>query len=200
MPDFSRMSDFELLEWLDNFVTVATPTPSDYGTTAAEVNALSAKADDLRAKMALRVTAEDAAEAAVAAQRACRQNVEPDASRLNTVIKANPNISVENKNKVGIEMRKPPTKTPPARPENLVANGFEDGHNALKWSRTGNKPNTPFVIEYKYFDDPKFQYLATTTECKYDHLGAIVGKRCFYRVKAVRSGEESTYSNEAIVY
>ncbi len=200
MPDFSRMSDSEILAWMDNFVTVAAPTPTDFGTTAAEVTALSAKADDLRTKMALRTTADDAADAAVTAQQTSRQSAEPEASRLNIVIKANSNIPVENKNKVGIEMPKPPTKTPPVRPENLVVNGFEDGHNTLKWSRMGNKPSTQFIIEYKLVSDVKFQYLSTTTETKYDHLGTTVGLRCFYRVKAKRAGEESTYSNEAMVY
>ena len=200
MPDFSKMSDFGLLEWMDNFVAVAASAPTDYGTTAAQVTSLSAKADDLRAKMALRTTAEDAAEAATTAQSTSRQSGESDCSTLNIVIKANKAIPVENKNKVGIEMPKPPTKTPPVRPEDLVANGFEDGRNTLKWSRTGNKPNTQFIIEFKFVDDVKFQYLTTTTETKYDHRNTVVGKRCFYRVKAQRAGEESTYSNEAMVY
>lgn len=200
MPSFADMNDFELLEWMDNFVDVAASAPTDYGTTAAEVTALGVKADDLRAKMALRTTAEDAAEAATSAQRTSRQNAEPDCSTLNIVIKANKNIPIENKNKVGIEMPKPPTKTPPVRPENLVANGFEDGRNVLKWKRMTNKPTTQFIIEYKFVDDLKFQYLTTTTETKYDHLDCIVGKRCFYRVKAKRAGEESTFSNEAMVY
>ena len=200
MPSFGDMNDFELLEWMDNFVAVAASAPTDYGTTAAQVTSLSAKADDLRAKMALRTTAEDAAEAATTAQSTSRQSAEPDCSTLNIVIKANKAIPVENKNKVGIEMPKPPSKTPPVRPEDLVANGFEDGRNTLKWSRMTNKPNTQFIIEYKFVDDVKFQYLTTTTETKYDHLGTTVGLRCFYRVKAQRAGEESTYSNEAMVY
>ena len=200
MPDFSKMTDVELLAWMDNFVTVAGTAPADYGTTVAQVTALGVKADDLRAKMALRTTADDAAEAATTAQSTSRQSSEPDCSTLNIVIKANKAIPVENKNKIGIEMPKPPTKTPPVRPEDLVANGFEDGRNTLKWSRMGNKPNTQFIIEYKFVDDLKFQYLTTTTETKYDHRNTVVGKRCFYRVKAQRAGEESTYSNEAMVY
>ena len=200
MPDFSRMTDVELLAWMDNFVTVAGTAPADYGTTAAEVAAVSADADDLRSKIALRNTADDAAEAATTAQGVSRDTSESRASTLNIIIKANPDIPVENKNKIGIEMPKPPTKTPPVRPEDLVANGFEDGRNTLKWSRTGNKPNTQFIIEFKFVDDLKFQYLTTTTETKYDHRNTVVGKRCFYRVKAQRAGEESTYSNEAMVY
>ena len=77
MPRFGEMTDFQLLEWMDNFVAVAASAPTDYGTTAAQVTSLSAKADDLRAKMALRTTAEDAAEAATTAQSTSRQVANP---------------------------------------------------------------------------------------------------------------------------
>ena len=43
MPSFGDMTDFELVEWIDNFVAVAASAPTDYGTTAAEVTALSVK-------------------------------------------------------------------------------------------------------------------------------------------------------------
>lgn len=200
MPNFSGMSDVELLAWMDNFVSVATTTPAQYGTTKAQVDSLKAKADELRANIAARQTADEAAKAAVASQKASRQSAEPDASYLNTVIKVDPNISDADKQAVGIDTTKPRSKTAPIRPEDLVANGFEDGRNVLKWSREGNKPNTVFIIEAKSADDKDFSYLATATETKYEHSGVKVGTRYTYRVKAQRSSEESTYSNEAVVY
>lgn len=200
MPNFSELTDVELLAWMDNFVTVATPAPEEYGVTAAQVTSLSTKADDLREKIAARQTADDAAKAAVKSQQGSRKNAEPDVSYLNTIIKANKNISDPNKEAAGIDVPKPRTKTPPIRPEDLVVNGYEDGRNVLKWSRAGNKSNTQFIIENKFEDETNFAYLATTTETKYEHRGVKAGRRCAYRVKAQRSGEESTYSNEAIVY
>jgi hypothetical protein len=194
------MSDSQLIAWMDNFYTVTQAAPAQYGVTAEQVGAVKTKADDLRDKMAARQTAEDAAKAAVSAQKASRDSAVPDVSYLNTIIKANPNISDADKEAAGIDLRKPASKTPPVRPENLVANGFEDGRNVLKWERAGNKPNTQFIIECKADGETGFSYLATVTETKYENRGATPGKRCTYRVKAQRNGEESTYSNEAIVY
>lgn len=200
MPNFSGMTDVELLAWMDNFVSVTTTTPAQYGTTKAQIDSLKAKADELRANIATRQTADEAAKAAVASQKASRQSSEPDASYLNTVIKADPNVSDADKQAAGIETAKPRSKTAPIRPEDLVANGFEDGRNVLKWNREGNKPNTQFIVESKDATATDFSYLATTTETKYEHLGVKPGTRYTYRVKAQRSGEESTYSNEAMVY
>lgn len=200
MPNFSIMTDAELAAWIDNFYTVASAAPATYGVTAAQVTALKARADDLREKMAARLTAEDAARAAIINQRASREAGEPEASYLNTIIKANPNISDADKEAVGIDLPKPRSKTAPVRPEDLVANGFQDGRNVLKWNRSGNKPNTQFIVESKASATSDFAYLATTTETKYEHHGATPGARVVYRVKAQRSGEESTYSNEATVY
>ena len=200
MANLSHMSDVELLAWMDNFVTVATTAPAQYGTTTAQIAAIADKANDLRDKIAARLTAEDAAKAAVNNQQASRQSAYPEISYLNTIIKADPNVSDADKLAVGIDVPKPRSKTAPVRPEGLVANGFEDGRNVLKWSREGNKPNTQFIVESRMGAAGDFAYLATTTETKYEHLGATPGARMTYRVKAQRSGEESTYSNEATVY
>lgn len=200
MPSFSLMSDVELISWMMNFVTVATVDPAKYGVTAAQVSNISTKATELSTKMLERQTAEDALKSAVAAQKAGRESVEPDVSYLNTIIKANPAISDADKQAIGIEPNKPPTHSPPSRPEELTANGFEDGRNVLKWKRAGNKQSTQFIIECKKGNETEFTYLNTTTETTYTQLGATPGMRCVYRVKAKRSGEESTYSNEASVY
>lgn len=200
MPNFSGMTDVELLAWMDNFVSVTTAAPEDFGINEAQVDALKTKANDLRASIAARQTAEDAAKAMVINQKTNRQSAEPDVSYLGTIIKANPNVSDANKQAIGIETAKPRARVAPMRPGNLVANGFEDGRNVLKWNREGNKPNTQFIVEAKDATAANFSYLATTTETKYEQLGVKPGTRYTYRVKAQRSGEESTYSNEAMVY
>ena len=60
--------------------------------------------------------------------------------------------------------------------------------------------NTQFIIEWKTNEAVEFTYLNSTMETSYEHRGVTPGMRCVYRVKAKRSGEESTYSNEATVY
>lgn len=200
MPNFSNMTDTDLISFLMNFSTVATVDPVKYGLTAAQVTNIATKANAFAEQVLQRQTADEALKAAVISQRTSRESVEPDISYLNTIIKANPTVSEADKQALGIESNKPPSYTPPIRPEDLMVNGFQDNRNVLKWKRTGNKPNTQFIIECKKGAETEFSYLDTTTETTYQHLGVNPGERCTYRVKAKRAGEESTYSNEAVVY
>ncbi|HRH45245.1 MAG TPA: fibronectin type III domain-containing protein [Pyrinomonadaceae bacterium] len=200
MPNFSNMNDADLIGWMMNFVTVATVEPAKYGLTSEQVTNISTKANSFAEKVMQRQTADEALKAAVLAQKMSRENVEPDVSYLNTIIKANPAVSDADKQSLGIEPNKPPTYTPPTRPDDLMVNGFQDGRNVLKWKRSGNKPNTMFIIECKIGESENFVYVDSTTETTFEHKGMTPGVRCAYRVKAKRSGEESTYSNEAVVY
>lgn len=200
MPNFSNMTDAEIVSWMMNFSTVAAVDPPKYGVTAAQVENISTKANSLGGKMLERQTAEEAQKAAVLAQKLSRESAEPDASNISTLIKANASVSDADKQALGIEPNKPPTYTPPVRPEDLTVNGYQDGRNVLKWKRSGNKPNTTFIIEFKLGDALVYSFLNTTTETTFEHIGNQPGVRCAYRVKAKRSGEESTYSNEAVVY
>ena len=200
MPNFSNMTDVDLLSWMSNFISVATIDPTRYGTNAEQITNLTTKRDDLAAKLFARQTADEAAKSAVVAQKASRQSGEPDCSYLNTVIKVNTNISDADKKAIGIEPNKSPSFTSPTRPEALVGNGFEDGRNLLRWKRSENKNTTLFIIECKKAEATEFTYLDATMETSYEHRGVTPGVRCIYRVKAKHGGEESTYSNEAAVY
>lgn len=200
MPNFSNMNDAEFIGWMMNFVTVATVDPPKYGLTSEQVTNISTKANAFAEKMLQRQTLEEAVKAAVLAQKTSRDSVEPDASYLNTIIKANSAVSDSDKQALGIEPNKPPTFEPPTRPEDLMANGYQDGRNVLKWKRNGNKPNTTFIIECKAGEETAFSFVDTTMSTTFEHKGMTPGMRCAYRVKAKRSGEESTYSNEAVVY
>lgn len=200
MPKFADMNDAQLTAWATNFAGVVGAAPADYGLTAAQVTELENTGEHLQAKMTSRVAAEDAARAAVAAQKAGRAALEPLCTYYNTIIKANPSISDAQKSAAGIDVKKPPTHTAPAMPTGLTANGFENGTNVLRWERAGNKPSTQFIVECRAAAETAFEYLGTTTEITYTHTGATPGKQCAYRVKAQRAGEESQYSNVAVVY
>jgi len=200
MPIFSKLTDVELLAWMDNFIVVATVDPAKYGVKLSDITSLHGKADDLRSKIALRQTAEAAAKAAVKSQQASRDDLESEVATLAANIKNNKNVTDADKEAINIDTPKPRSKTAPTRPENLVAEGFADGRNVLKWDRAGNKPNTVFVVECKAEDETAFSYLQSVTATKCEHKNVKPGKHYAYRVKAQKSGEESTYSNEATVY
>lgn len=200
MPRFADLSDNQLVEWMTNFMAVAVATPEKYGVTAAQLQEMRTNRNDLQAKMTARVAAEEAAKASVAAQKGSRGTNDDFCSYINKIVKADPNVTDADKIAVGVEPDKPPTRTPPVTPTDLVVNGYQDNRNALKWNRAGNKQNTQFIVEYLEAPETEFEYLATTTETTYEHKGAMPGKQCAYRVKAQRSGEESGYSNVAVVY
>lgn len=200
MPSISDMTDDELVAWMTTFVTVAGPNPAKYGITAAQIIEITAARNDLQTLIDARNAAEDAFRSSVTAQQDSRKTQEPKASYIYQSIKINTAIPDADKEAVGVSPNKPRTKTPPVRPESLVVNGYEDGRNVLKWKRAGNKATTQFIIEVKFEGETAFAYLATTTDTKFEQLGVKPGRRATYRVKAQRSGEESTYSNEASVY
>lgn len=200
MPNFSNMTDTDLVSWMMNFVKVATVDPPKYGLTVAQIENISTNTDVLATKIFERQTADEALKSAVIAQRLSREAAEPEISSLSMIIKINPSISDADKQSLGIEPNKPPTYSAPTRPEDLTVNGYQDGRNVLKWKRAGNKASTTFIIEYKVANETEFKFLNTTTETTFEHIGNQPGVRCAYRVKAKRSGEESTYSNEAVVY
>src|SRR5687768_13133913 len=109
MPRFADMNDSELAAWTINFSSVAGVTPSDYGLTAAQITDLQTISADLQSKMTARLAAEDAARAAVAAQKTTRAALEPICSYYNTIIKANPDITDAAKTAAGIDIKKTPT-------------------------------------------------------------------------------------------
>jgi hypothetical protein len=200
MPNFSNMTYAELAAWVQNFTIVVGANPSDYAMTAAQVTEFRAKNDDFVEKITARTAADDAAKAAVVAQRTSRQEDEAAASYYNMILKANSNISDALKVEAGIDVKKPATHTAPAIPTGLIVNGFQDGTNILKWERNGNKPGTQYLIEYRPENETDFKFLGTTTETTYTQTGATPGAQCLYRVKAQRAGEQSTFSNVAVVY
>lgn len=196
----ARMSDMELVMWMTNFIEVVGAAPADYGLTAAQVTEVVNFRDGLQAAITKREGSEGVFRADVAAQQGSRNIADPFISFLIASIKKNPNVSPEKKINARIEPNKPATSTPPVTPAAIMANGYENGINVVRWDRSGNKPNTQFILEYREAAETSFEYLATTTETVFNHIGMKPGMQCAYRVKAQRAGQESPYSNVAVVY
>jgi hypothetical protein len=86
-------------------------------------------------------------------------------------------------------------------PTALDATGFSYGVNKLSWTRNNPNGSVMFVIEYKTSRQGPYSYLATVTSRKYEHKNVTPGQFYQYRVKAVTlGGDESDWSNEAVVY
>lgn len=200
MTNFSNMSDAKLLSWMKNFVGTTKDDPESFGVTAEQVANIETKMEDLEEKMAARYTAAEAARAAVVAQKLSRLSALPDCSFLATIIRKNQKIPDANKVHAAVPPRKAPAYTPPVAPFGLTVSGDETGTNFLKWKRAGNKSNTLFIIECRADGDEHFKFLGMATRTTYEQKNAIVGKQCLYRVKAQRAGEQSGYSNTAVVY
>lgn len=200
MPSFSTMSEADLINWMTNCLAVADSDPEAYGLTVAKLSAMGGRLNELIAKRSARLALEDAAKAATAAQTASRKLVEADGASVETIVSGNPDISDADKIAIGIEPRKAPTYTAPVAATELVASGYENGTNVLKWNRAGNKPGTIFIAECREGDETDFKYLGAVTKTSFEHKNAVPGRQCVYRVKSQRGGEESEYSNTAVVY
>src|SRR5687768_1375922 len=134
MSKFSEMSNEELHAWAVNFATVVGASPTDYGLSAGQVTDFQTNNNTFGTKMTDRIAADQAADAALTAERAFRKIVQPLCTYYNTTIKVNPDITDAAKVAAGIDLPKPPSYTPPVAPTDLVVNGFENGTNVLKWN------------------------------------------------------------------
>ena len=200
MPRFADMSNAELSAWITNFTTVVGASPTTFGFTSDQVSEFADGNTSLQSRTTATVALRESTSAAIKAEQIERDYMESRCSLFNTTLKINPDVAENKKIQAGIDPNKPPTHTPPVAPTDLIANGYENGTNVLRWSRADNKTGTQFVIEYREAAQTEFEMLDVTTQTTYTHEGVTPGMQCAYRVKAKRAGESSPYSNIAVVY
>ena len=123
-------------------------------------------------------------------------------------IQNNPGVSDSLKAQLGINVQAPVrNKTAPIMPAAVQATPHAVGVNALKWSRTGNKTTTQYVILAKTLtgdaratDDTGWSIVGQTTRAKFVHAGVTPGVPMAYKVMAARADQSSLPSLPATVY
>lgn len=200
MDELFRMSDAELLVWLSNFIAIGTANQTTLKFTPAEIAELTALYNDLGVKVNAKLAAVEASRAATETAKTVRDNNLDKISYYNKTFKLDKDVTKALIEQLGLKPDAARTSPPPTEPLELNAAGFDNGINRLKWKRNGNKPNTQFVIEAMIGNATEFSQIGVTTKTEFEHLNQKPGVQVIYRVKAVRTGRESIYSNEFVLY
>ena len=195
------MSDAEFSVWLNNFEGVIDENLAALNLTAANLTELQTLKIELDGALAEKQTADELKKAKNVYLREKRQAAHKKVAYYNKVLKANEAISKSLIEQLGLNAGDgSASNITPMQPTELVAEGFSNGNNQLKWKKNGNKPAAYYVIEARAETEPNFSYVGGTTKTKFVHKNQKPGTRMFYRVKAQRNDEESTFSNEAVVF
>ena len=196
-----KMSDAEFSIWLKNFEAELETNKTALGVSDAQVAEVVALSGGVQTALTEKQAADETQAAKVANLRDKRKVAMKKVSYYNTIFKADETIDDSLIEQIGFDPDSDGAASlSPQQPLDLVADGFSNGINKLKWKRNGNPQNTTFIIEGRKEADPGFSFVGTTSKSKFDHKNQQPGVRMFYRVKVQRNDEESPYSTEAVVY
>ncbi|HEX8265810.1 MAG TPA: hypothetical protein VF596_10415 [Pyrinomonadaceae bacterium] len=205
MKPYYKLTDSEYLVWLNNFINVVNANNTILNLTVGQIDDLNDQRTALQAKINARIAAEETLRAAVVAQQMARDDSQEDIAFYNKSFRVIPNMTDDLLEQLGLTVSEGASSPPPNTPLDLVAQGFSNDLNVLKWKRNENKPNTIFFIECKSgMSDggmtSEWMQVGATSKTSFEHRIEKAGEQCIYRVYASRNDLTSPYSNEAVVY
>jgi len=201
MADYLPTSVGDLIIWVDNWMTVLTAHPTDFGLVAGDVTATGVKVTAFKTAVANVVALKDQLKAAVGVQDAKRADMESDLRSKGRVIIPSPTVTDANKQLAGYSIRDTtPTDIIPVAVVSVAVHGTSDGINHLSWDINGNKRGTDYNIEAQIGASTTWVMVGHTQKAKWDHEGQTPGVKVIYRIRSQRSSRISSPSNEAIVY
>ncbi len=142
--------------------------------------------------------AKDAAKGAVAAKAATKLSSGDVVRAYAQQIKNNPAATPEIMSAFGITVD-PSVSGPVTTPTLVTASARIDGTCRLTWNRNGNVAGTTYVIETSP-NGTTWSFFATVTATRFNDTNATVGSPRWYRVRASRAGQNSAWSNSAVIY
>lgn len=191
-----------ILQWLQNFISVANANLAQTGLTAGQVTALNDLYTDLSVLCGNAQSARNVAKGLTAMRDQAMAETLAMARELAMIVQKHPGVTDLLKNELQITVPGP-TPAPPVIPDapvDLVASVGRQAQINLKWNRAGNKPGTSFIIETRLGTEGPWVFVASVTKSKYVDLGRTPGVFIQYRVHAVRAGRSSLYTDAANVY
>ncbi len=198
---YYKMTPSELLVFLTNFNTVADTNKAELSLASPQLTELQDVKNELEAKLIDRQAKQEAAIASTSALNQTVKNVNGILGAYNTTFKSNKAIPDSMIESLGFDPDDDsPTPIVAIPPSDLVVEGRSNGSNYIKFKRNGNKPVVNFILEMKMGDETQYKFVKVLSKTRFEHKNQTPGVRAFYRVKAVHSDSESTYSNEAVVY
>ena len=194
-------SDNDFAVWLANFNTVAAANMTALKLSATDISSSEVGHTSLIDSIANFTTAQAEAKAMTKAKQDARRDAEKYIRALIKKIQADPSISDELRERLGILVRDlGPSLLNPMTPLNLVVTGLDTGINQLAWSGNGNKAGAVYHIEARVGDTGPWVLIDTATRVRFSHTGQRPGVKVAYRVRTKRGDRASDYSNEAVVY
>lgn len=191
----------EAMVFLENFATVAQNNKEELGLTEEQLTVIKTTKNKYQSDLNAKQAADDNQTAKITIMRETHKEANDLVSFYNTTLKATKTISRSSLQQLGLNVTtENSSPTSPVMPTDVVAEGFSNGINKVKWKKGANISGTQYIIEAKSGDAAEFSYAGVTTKSTFEHKNQKPGVRTFYRVKAQRNDEPSPYSNEAVVY
>ena len=202
MPnDYLPKRDTELSLWLGNFITVAQANITLLAFLPADLMNLSNDNATFTGNVSQLNAAKETLKSATQNKNVARKKAVADARALARRVQSNAAVTPGLKSLLGLN---PKTNKPgvvqPVTPTDLVADGYSNGVNELKWNRNGNHPSTVFLVEAQIGTATEFTQIGAVTAAKFTHSGVTPGMKVVYRVRARRRNVVSDPSNFATLY
>ena len=199
--DFMPRGKTQLQAWLANFNTVASANMATLGLTTADITALNGTTGGFTSSVAVVKTAKANLKAATQGELGATKTVNATVRGIVRRIQSNAAVAPALKASLGINPRTAvKNHAPPVTPTGLTAEGFRTGVNRLNWNRTGNKPNTIFVVQAQIGASAEWVEVGSKNATKFDHIGQTPGVKVAYRVLATRADMASVPSPSVTLY
>jgi len=201
LKNIYKMTDSEFSFWLENFQTEMEANKAALGITDEVIAEVLGLKTGFNTALTEKQATDELKQSKTAVLRDKRKITNKKVASLSKIFKANEDVPASLIELLGLDANDGNlTLSTPQQPTELTVEGFSNGINQLKWNRNGNKPNTVYIIEGRIESEPNFSFAGTTTKRKFADKNQTPGIRKFYRVRAMRHDQESTNSNEAVVY
>lgn len=197
---YSKLSDAQLVTFIAQAGAAFTPTPANYGLTAAQVTALTTAGTDLDTSITAATAAEAAFRSAIQDKNTKREAALSNVQLCAGLMYATPNIKASTIAAAGFQPHDTsPTPILPQEPTALVAFPNANGTTFLSWERNGNPYGVEFVIETSP-DGAAWTQSAVTKKKSYTMDNCPPGVAKWFRVKATNRGLTSVASTAVAIY
>lgn len=198
---FYPVNDAEFAVWLAILLNKASLNKTTLQVTEERLTALNEKLSTFNENLSLKQQKREESIAQTTLVSNLRKELNKEVSLLNSGFKAIDGLPPNILEELGLNINEGSVgNTTPVAPTDLVVTGTSDGVNSLKWSRSGNRQGTTFIIEAKIGNASSWTIIDAVTGSTYKHKNQTPGVTAQYRVKAKRGELESGFSNTAVVY
>lgn len=199
--DYLPDADAKLVDWLENFASVASTHVQELKLTQAQLTVITDNHTNAATAVSTAKSAKNVAKSKVEAKQTTLKSISESTRSIVNEIQGIPNLSSDLKVLLGIKPRNTPReKTPPTIPQGVDVAPDADGFNTVTWQRGSNIYPTSFIVEALLPNKQDYISVGVVTATKFVHADQTPGTRIYYRVRAARHGMTSQASKSVVVY